>query len=192
MHPIELDEAVATLGAEPLNALAERVANLTPSPREKFTLEWPEVNLKLVFELTDIRTSVGEEPDREAVFDGPSYGGYSPVGMLERLMKPIVAKARKRQAGGPGDYTRVLVCDVSQTIVAPHLMERAPSRVAGYVDVLERDLQPGVEHDYDAIALCQRRGWNRGVQLNFCVTADGPFDATVAALFGPTKTLTTN
>lgn len=153
------------------------------------TLEWPDVNLKLQCELADIQQTVGEEPDREVIFDGPSFGSYEPEGMLERLMRPIVGKAKKRQAGARGDYTRVLVCDVSQTIVAAHLSDSAKTRLAGYVDVLERELDPRVEHDYDVIALCQRKGWNRGLQLNFCITADGPYGATVSELFGPTTTL---
>lgn len=188
-HPIALDEAFQSLGDTPLEAAASRIAALRPSPGEEFSFEWPEANLKIHFAFANIRPS-GDEPSRWVSLGGPAHGGYDPVGMLERLMKPIARKAQKRQAGEPGDYTRVLVCDVSDAVVEPHLGDTAPSRIEGYVGVMRRWLEPRVERDYDVIALCRRRGWNRGVELAFCVCGDGADAFTVAEMFGATRTLT--
>jgi hypothetical protein len=107
--------------------------------------------------------------------------------MFDRLMKSIIDKAKKRQAGERGDHTRVLVCDVSDTVIAAHL--RDEPRVDGYVEVLERELQPRVERDYDVIVLCRRRGWGRELQLAYSVCADGKYHATIEALFGSTEIL---
>lgn len=187
MHPIEFDEALGMLGNEPLVKVAERLALPVPSPGETFVLEWPAVNLKLDCEFVDVRVSTTDEPARKVCVNGPSYGGYDPVGMFERLMKPIIVKAKKRQAGERGDYTRVLVCDVSDTVIAAHLREEP--RIDGCVEILERELQPRVKCDYDVIVLCQRRGWGRELQLAYSVCANGKYHATIAALFGSTKIL---
>ena len=182
----EVDEEVRR---EKLQQLWERHSNLivaaalaVTEPAQKRTLveEWPERNLKLVVEFADVRASDGDGPAR-SVYYGKSYGGYEPVGMLARLMKPIVAKAKKRQAGERGEEARVLICDVSQAIVAAHLDE--PYRRDRFVDVLRGELEPQVERNYDVIALCERRRWHTPLRLDFAVSADG-YSSVGSELFG--------
>lgn len=158
---------------------------IEPAQRRTLVEQWPERNLKLVVELEDVRMSGGDEPTR-SVHCGKSYGGYEPVGMLARLMKPIVAKAKKRQAGERGEEARVLICDVSQAIVAAHLDE--PYRKERFVDVLKRELEPQVERNYDVIALCERRGWHTPLRLDFAVSAEA-YGSVVGELFGSVATI---
>jgi hypothetical protein len=181
-HPIELDEALAPVAEEALEMVAAKVAALTPATREESIVEeWPERNLKLTVEITDIRESTGEEPAR-SVSNGKSYGGYEPTGMLSRLMKPIIGKAKKRQAGGRGEHARVLVCDVSGTVMEAHLEDRF--RKDGYAEVLQRALEPQVKENYDVIALCTRHSWAQPLQLHFAVCAGDEYHAIVHELFG--------
>jgi hypothetical protein len=183
-HPIDLEEALAPVADEALERVAAKVAALAPVSHELIVEEWPERNLKLTVELTGVRVSAGDEPDR-LVSNGKSFGGYEPVGMLARLMPPIVAKANKRQAGKHVAKARVLVCDVSGTIVAPHLGEE--HRKDGYGEVL-RELQPQLERNYDLIALCEQRGWAKPLQLHFAVS-DDDHHPILQELFGSFQTL---
>jgi hypothetical protein len=179
-HPIDLDEALAPVAEEALRRVAAALAALEPAQKRTLIEQWPERNLNLVVELGEVRPSGSDEPMR-SVHCGKSYGGYEPVGMLARLMKPIVAKAKKRQAGERGDEARVLICDISQAIVAAHLDE--PYRRDRFVDVLTRELEPQVERNYDVIALCEPRAWHTPLRLDFAVFADG-YGSVVGELFG--------
>jgi hypothetical protein len=184
-HPIDLDDALRPMAEEALGRVAAALAVLEPAQERTLVEQWPERNLKLVVEFEDVRTSGGSEPAR-SVHCGKSYGGYEPVGMLARLMKPIVAKAKNRQAGERGDEARVLICDISQAIVAAHLDE--PYRKERFVDVLKRELEPQVERNYDVIALCESRGWHMPLRLDFAVSADG-YSSVVGELFGSVATV---
>lgn len=184
-HPIDLDEALAPVAEEALRRVAAALAAVEPAQKRTIVEQWPERNLKLVVELVDVRASDGDEPAR-SVYCGKSYGGYEPVGMLARLMKTIVAKAKKRQAGERGEEARVLICDVSHAIVAPHLDE--PYRRDRFVDVLRGELEPQVERNYDVIALCERRGWHTPLLLDFAVSAEN-YGSVVGELFGSVATI---
>jgi hypothetical protein len=184
-HPVDLDEALAPVAEEALGRVAAAFAVLEPAQKRTLVEEWPERNLKLVVELEDVRATDGDEPAR-SVYCGKSYGGYEPVGMLARLMEPIVAKAKKRQAGERGEEARVLICDVSQAIVAAHLDE--PYRRERFVAVLRGELEPQVERNYDVIALCERRSWHTPLRLDFAVSADA-YSSVVGELFGSVATV---
>jgi hypothetical protein len=93
---------------------------------------------------------------------------------------------KKRQAGERGEEARLLICDVSQAIVAVHLDE--PYRRNRFVDVLRGELEPQVERNYDVIALCERRGWHMPLHLDFAVSADG-YSGVVDELFGSVATV---
>lgn len=186
-HPCDLDEALAPVAEDAVQRVAAKVAGLAPAARELIVEEWPERNLRLTVELSDIRTSTGDEPAR-SVSCGQSYGGYEPTGMLARLMKPIIDKAKKRQAGERGEQARVLVCDVSDTIVGPHLQDE--HRKQRYVEILIRDLEPQVKENYDVIALCQRRGWGKPLHHHFCVCTGPEYEPLLGELFGAFQTLT--
>jgi len=186
-HPCDLDEALAPVAEEALQRVAAKVAVLVPATRGLIVEEWPERNLRLTVELLDIGTSLGDEPTRSVSY-GQSYGGYEPTAMLARLMKPIIDKAKKRQAGERGAQARVLVCDVSDTIVVPHLQDE--HRKERYVEILIRDLEPQVNENYDVIALCQRRGWGETLHHHFCVCAGREYHPSLGELFGAIQTLT--
>ena len=107
--------------------------------------------------------------------------------MLARLLPPIVGKAKKRQAGERGAVPRVLVCDVSSTVVAVHLDENV--RKEGFVEILERELSPQLERNYDVIALVEQQGWGRRLKLHFALCADEDYHAIVGELFGGFQTI---
>ncbi len=186
-HPCDLDDALAPVAEEALERVAAKVAVLAPAARELIVEKWPKRNLRLTVELSDIRTSVGDEPARSVSY-GQSYGGYEPVGMLARLMKAIINKAKKRQAGERGGQARVLVCDVSDTIVVPHLQDE--HRKKRYVEILIGDLEPQVKKNYDVIALCERRGWGKPLHLHFCVCTGPEYHRLLGELFGAIQTMT--
>jgi hypothetical protein len=104
--------------------------SLAPAASALILEEWPDRNVKLTVELSHVRASTGDEPDR-LVVTGQSFGGYEPIGMLARLMKPIIDKAKMRQAGDRGARARVLVCDVSDTVVVAHLQEESGLAISG-------------------------------------------------------------
>jgi hypothetical protein len=54
--------------------------------------------------------------------------------------------------------------------------------------VLRRELEPQVERNYDVIALCERRGWQTLLRLDFAVSADG-YSSVVGELFGSVATV---
>ena len=186
-HPCDLDEALAPIAEDALQRVAAKVAVLAPAARELIVEEWPERNLRLTVNLSYVRTSVGDEPARSVSY-GQSYGGYEPTGMLARMTKPIIDKAKKQQAGERGEQVRVLVCDVSDTIVAPHLQDE--HRKKRYVEILIRDLEPQVKENYDVVALCERRGWGKPLYLHFCECTGPEYHRLVGELFGAFQTLT--
>lgn len=181
-HPVDLNEALVPLYEAALERLGAALAALEPADTRAIVQEWSDENVRLVVTLDDIGLSSGREPARE-VWTGQSYGGYDPVEMLKRLVQPIAAKAARRQAGEPGPRSRVLICDVSATVVAAHLDE--PQRRTAFVGVLEKGLESCLGRDYDVIALCQQRGWSRALRLDFAVH-DGR-EAVVGELFGPVR-----
>jgi hypothetical protein len=81
---------------------------------------------------------------------------------------------------------RVLICDVSQAIVAAHLDE--PYRRERFVAMLRGELEPQVERNYDVIALCERRSWQTPLGLDFAVSADA-YSSVVGELFGSVTTV---
>lgn len=180
-HPIDLDDALEPVVDDALARIAAKLEEIAPAANAEIVEEWPKRNLKILVELTDVRVSVGDEPDR-GIGAGKGYGGYEPVGMLARLMPPIVAKAKKRQAGERGDAARILICDVSDTVVSAHLSDEHRKKAFG--EILDRELTPRLDHDYDVIALVQRRGWGKPLHLAFAVSADGACDGIIRELFG--------
>jgi hypothetical protein len=184
-HPIDLDEVLAPIANEALERIAATLGALTPTAREVVIGEWPERNLKITVEFKDVRVSSGNEPAR-AVSTGKGYGGYEPVGMLARLMSPIVAKAKKRQAGERGDIPRVLVCDISSTVVSVHLDEE--HRKGRYAEILRGNLEPQLEGNYDVIALVEQQGWAKPLRMHFAV-CDEKYGAVLGELFGFIQTI---
>ena len=180
-HPNELDEALAPVVDEALERIAAKLAVLAPGANELVVDEWAERNLKITIEFTDIRLSSGDEPDR-LVINGKCYGGYEPIGMLARLMAPIIGKAKKQQAAERGSVPRVLVCDVSATVVAVHLDEDV--RKEGFVEILDRELSPQLERNYDVIALVGQQGWGNPLKLHFALCADDEYHGILGELFG--------
>ena len=77
----------------------------------------------------------------------------------------------------------MLICDVSDAVVAPHLTDE--HRKDAFVDVLRRKLQPEVERNYDVIALCERVGWGTPLALRFCVCSGDRYHPVVGERFGP-------
>lgn len=184
-HPIALDEALGLVGDELVERLAARLSPVSPAAEVRLDEEWPDANLRVECELRRVALSSEQEPRRRIVV-GKSFGGYEPVGMLRRLMKPIIGKAKERQAGARNATARVLICDVSDSVVAPHLDEQV--RAEGFTAVLAEELVPRVEHDYDAIALCQRLGFGRGLRTNWVVCASADYDDIADELLGPLAT----
>lgn len=180
-HPIDLNNALAPVIDDALGRIAAKLEAIEPAANCEIVEVWPERNLKIVVELVNVRVSTGDEPDR-TVGNGMGYGGYEPVGMLARLMPPIVAKAKKRQAGERGDAARILVCDVSDTVVSAHLNDE--SRLEDFAQTIDRELMPRVVEDYDVIALVQRRGLGKQLGLAFAVSANHAYDETMRELFG--------
>jgi hypothetical protein len=178
-HPIDLEATLAPVREEALMRVATMLATAKPSARQPLIAEWPDRNLRVTVELTSIHASTGDEPDR-VIAHSMSFGRYDPVGMLARLIRPIDAKARKRQAGVRGGLIRALVCDISQTIVGPHLADE--SRQDDYARVL-RDLEPRLHSDYDLIALCAPQGWARPLLLHLAI-CDGDSRPILEELFG--------
>jgi hypothetical protein len=185
-HPIDLDEALETIALEATERVAENLVSLAPTARALMVEEWPVRNVKLTVELSDVRESEGDEPNRRVV-NTQSFGGYDPIGMLARLMKPIVAKAKKRQAGARCERARLLVCDVSDTVVAAHLQEEHLRD--GFIEVLLRELEPQVRENYDSIALCARAGLRKPLQVHFSVNAGPEYHSFLSEFFGEVETL---
>jgi hypothetical protein len=186
-HPIALEDALAPVAPDALAAIAEKLGSLQPSPHDALVLEWAESNLKVMVEFASARRRRGHEPVR-SVTNSKGYGGYDRVGMLARLIPPIINKAKKRQAGERDAATRVLVCDVSDTIVAAHLQD-APRQHA-YRELLTRELGPQLERNYDVIALAERSGWGRPLEMRFAV-CDDAYHGVLQELFGRFETLPT-
>jgi hypothetical protein len=185
-HPIELNEALAPVADEALSRIASKLASVGPATHEHILEQWPDRNLKVELQITDIRPSTGDEPDRW-VSNGKNYGGYEPMGMFARLMPPIISKAKKRQAGDRRTEARILVCDVSDTVVAVHLDEEVRSK--GFAEILERDLSSQLQQNYDLIALVQRRGWGNPLKLLFAVSDDAEYNELLGELFGSFQTV---
>jgi hypothetical protein len=183
-HPIDLDDALAPVVDDALARLADALSTAAPTKRVELVGEWPDQNLTLECELSDIHRSVGDEPARLVGF-GKSYGSYDPIGMLRRLIGPIVRKAKKRQAGDRGEAARVLVCDVGGTVVLAHLDEHV--RTEQFVEVLVEELTQSVQDDYDVIALCEHTDWGESLRTYF-VVCGARYNDISTSLFGELET----
>lgn len=147
--PWELSDAFATTGNRVLAEIAAdfEVAVEALTPFRKTYLH-ADTDLETLVEIYELRRS-GDAPRRRLSISTPGFGGYSPAGMLRRIVDgPLREKAGRGQAQTAASGLRCLVVDLSRSGIAQDLRHPAHARQAQEVVA---DVDP-TEFDLDLVA----------------------------------------
>ena len=107
------------------------VDEMTPYNR---TYDHSKVDLETEVELGNVRPA-GDAPARGLFISAPGFGGYSPAGMLRRIIEgPLRDKAGHGQAHASGGDVRCLLVDLTHAFIADDL--RAPAHAREAEDVV--------------------------------------------------------